>query len=70
MGKIVEWKGQGYSYYDIARHLLVSKVRTADGGECSPSRVRRVFLAAINGAKVNPIKSKLGGQNVKPNETR
>jgi hypothetical protein len=47
MAKVVEWWEAGYSWFEIARHLLLNKVKTADGREWSPSRVRRAFLAAI-----------------------
>jgi len=47
MAKIVEWWDAGYSWYQIAAHLLRHGVRTAQGREWSPSRVRRAYLAAL-----------------------
>jgi hypothetical protein len=50
MAAILRWWQEGCSYYDIARHLLLNRIKTGDGREWSPSRVRRAFLAAINSA--------------------
>src|SRR5262249_60950915 len=47
MAKIHEWRFSGYSFYQIAAHLLRHGVPTADGREWSPSRVRRAWLAAL-----------------------
>src|SRR5262249_3786186 len=38
MGKIVDWKQAGYSWYQIAAHLFQLGVRTRNGSEWSPSR--------------------------------
>jgi hypothetical protein len=47
MAAILRWVQEGASYFDIAGHLLISRITTAQGREWSPSRVRRAFLAAI-----------------------
>jgi len=47
MGKIVEWKEKGYSWYEIASHLLRQRVRTRDGREWSVARCRRAYQAEL-----------------------
>jgi DNA invertase Pin-like site-specific DNA recombinase len=49
IGKIIEWRDAGLSWYQIAAHLLRHRVLTADGREWSESRVRRAYLAAVLG---------------------
>jgi DNA invertase Pin-like site-specific DNA recombinase len=47
IGKIIEWKQAGFSWYSIAAWLLRQRVKTAAGREWSPSRVRRACLAEL-----------------------
>jgi hypothetical protein len=48
MARIVEMReAHGCSWYAIAARLLREGVRTRDGRELSPSRVRRMYNAAI-----------------------
>jgi DNA invertase Pin-like site-specific DNA recombinase len=49
MAKVIEWRQAGYSWYEVAAHLLRHRVLTADGREWSPSRVRRAYRAAVLG---------------------
>jgi hypothetical protein len=48
--RIIAWWAQGYSWYEIARHLMLTKVNTAEGREWSVARVRRAYRAAIDGS--------------------
>jgi DNA invertase Pin-like site-specific DNA recombinase len=43
--KIIEWKQQGYSWAQIAGHLLRQGVTAPNGREWSAARVRRAFFA-------------------------
>ena len=43
MAKIVEWKRAGWSWNQIAAHLLRQRVRTSAGREWSPARVRTLL---------------------------
>jgi hypothetical protein len=61
MAAILRWWQEGASYNDMARHLLLNRIKTADNREWSPARVRRAFLAAISGAKVRPYQIPTGG---------
>jgi DNA invertase Pin-like site-specific DNA recombinase len=49
IAKIIEWRDQGQSWNRIATHLLRSRVVTPAGREWSPSRARRVYVAATRG---------------------
>ena len=52
MRHIVTWWEEGFSWYEIARHLLLNRVKTADGHEWSEPRVRRAYHAARNAVKL------------------
>jgi hypothetical protein len=47
MAAILAWWQDGCSWYEIARHLMLNKVHTAEGREWSRSRVRRAFVAQL-----------------------
>lgn len=47
IARIMELRESGLSWYKIALRLLYDRVRTKDGAEWSPSRVRRVYLAEL-----------------------
>jgi hypothetical protein len=47
LSKVVEWKCAGYSWHQIAAHLLRLRIPTGDGRTWSESRVRRACLAAL-----------------------
>lgn len=44
---IVEWREKGFSWHEIAAHLLRCKIVAATGREWSPSRVRRAYVAEL-----------------------
>jgi DNA invertase Pin-like site-specific DNA recombinase len=52
MARIVEWKRAGFSWYQIARHLLRNRMVTPAGREWSPSRVRRAYFAAVRAVHI------------------
>jgi DNA invertase Pin-like site-specific DNA recombinase len=47
VAKIVEWRDKGFSWYEIAAHLLRCGVVAATGREWSLSRCRRAFIAEM-----------------------